>query len=83
MFPTRQAPPARPSDAWIDGQDRAGPDGEDEIDPIAGQRTALVSPPAQASPPDRPLGLQLDLVDGAGMASADRLRGFSMAVVVT
>ena len=38
MFPTRQAPPARPADAWTDGQDRAGPDGEDEIDPIAGQR---------------------------------------------
>jgi hypothetical protein len=38
MFPTRQAPPARPADAWIDDQDRAGPDGEDEIGPTEGQR---------------------------------------------
>ena len=33
MLPTRQAPPARPDDArGIDDQDRAGPDGQDEID---------------------------------------------------
>jgi hypothetical protein len=39
MFPTRQAPPARPGDALIDGhQDLAGPDGEDEIDPTEGRR---------------------------------------------
>ena len=39
MFPTRQAPPARPGDALIDDhQDLAGPDGEDEIDPTEGRR---------------------------------------------
>ena len=33
MFPTRQAPPARPVDARIiDDQDLAGPDAQDEID---------------------------------------------------
>jgi hypothetical protein len=37
MFPTRQAPPARPGDAWIDDQDIAGPDGEDEIDATEGR----------------------------------------------
>jgi hypothetical protein len=39
MFPTRQAPPARPGDALIDDhQDLSGPDGEDEIDPAEGRR---------------------------------------------
>jgi hypothetical protein len=37
MFPTRQAPPARPGDAWINDQDIAGPDGEDEIDATEGR----------------------------------------------
>jgi hypothetical protein len=37
MFPTRQAPPAPPADARIDDQDRAGPDGEDQINSIEGQ----------------------------------------------
>jgi hypothetical protein len=37
MFPTRQAPPARPGDAWIADQDIAGPDGEDEIDATEGR----------------------------------------------
>ena len=38
MFPTRQAPPARPGDARIDDQDLAGPDGEDAIDATEDQR---------------------------------------------
>ena len=37
MFPTRQAPPARPGDARTD-QDLAGPDGEDAIDSTEDQR---------------------------------------------
>ena len=38
MFPTRQAPPARPADAGLEDQDLAGPDREDEIDPTKGQQ---------------------------------------------
>ena len=69
MFPTR--PPDAPAGEApiIAAHDLAGPDGEDEIDATERPATALVPPPAQAPPPHRPLGLQLHLVDGAGMAS--------------
>jgi hypothetical protein len=81
MFPTRQAPDARAGEApIIEAYDLAGAGGEDAID---APRTPLVPPPAEAPPAHRPLGLQLDLVDGAGMAPPDPLRDLSVAVVVT
>ena len=82
MFPTR--PPDAPAGEApiIAAHNPAGPDGEEGVEPTEGQRRRLVPPPAQAPPSHRPLGLQLDLVD-VGMAPADRLRAFSVAVVVT
>jgi hypothetical protein len=83
MFPTRQAPPARPADAWIDDQDRAGPDGEDDFGPTEGQQRRWYDLRPKPRRPTDLWGFNSTLVDGAGMASADRLRGFSVAVVVT
>jgi hypothetical protein len=82
MFPTRQAPPARPADAGLEDQDLAGPDREDEIDPTEGQQR----PWYHLRPKPRPTdlwGFNSTWWIGPGMASADRLRGFSVAVVVT
>jgi hypothetical protein len=81
-----RTPPA-PQDTAGDARssedhDLAGPDGEYEID-ATDDGARLVPRPAQARPPHRPLGLRLDVVDGAGMAASDRLGDFSVAVVVT
>jgi hypothetical protein len=59
-----------------------GPHREDEIEAIDGPRTPLVPPPAGASPPHRPHGLQLHMVDGGGVAHRHRSDRLSIPVVM-